>query len=352
MVAERVELSVEQRNLQPAAYKNADESRCASGRIITSVECAKGNEQQAIHAKEYAVNLEVELQKVCDGILALMDESFIFSASTGEPRDFCYEMKGDYYRLLVDVSMVSQRHAPTIQKALKTVEVSQVQYQEVVRQVPVPKPFVQTVQKIVEVPQVPKISDVSVVRRGQVPKIVSLDRIPQRTAEQVRDIPVSQVVEEFAVVSEVFFQNRVQQRIVQQITETPTVSLAEEIVEAPKVQMQEEIICCLKENQSEFSEDAPLPSMTEEQIQEHIIEETDVPAPCVMEENSEVEKLKSQRFTLLADKKQASKLNGGCAVQAPECEELQKLRTEGLVAIHGINKLPNDNDSLELFKET
>ena len=63
MVAER---SVEQRNLQPVAYKNADGSRRASGRIITSVECAKGNEQQAIHAKEYAVNLEVELQKICD----------------------------------------------------------------------------------------------------------------------------------------------------------------------------------------------------------------------------------------------------------------------------------------------
>ena len=107
MEAERVEHSVEQKNLQPAAYKNADGSRRASGRIITSMECAKGNEQQAIYAKEYAVNLEVELQKVRDSILALMDESLILSASTGEPRDFCYEMKGDYYRCLVDVSMVS-----------------------------------------------------------------------------------------------------------------------------------------------------------------------------------------------------------------------------------------------------
>ena len=73
MVAERVELSVEQRSLQPAVFKNADGNRRASGRIITSVECAKGNEQLAILAKEYAVNLEVELQKVCDGTFALMD---------------------------------------------------------------------------------------------------------------------------------------------------------------------------------------------------------------------------------------------------------------------------------------
>ena len=64
MVAER---SVEQRNLQPAAYKNADGSRRAAGRIITSV--------------EYDASLEVELQKVCDGIFPLMDESLILSAN-------------------------------------------------------------------------------------------------------------------------------------------------------------------------------------------------------------------------------------------------------------------------------
>ena len=105
MVAERMELSAEQRNLPPAAYKNADGSRRAAGRIITSAEYekeTKGNEQQATQAKEYAVNLEGELQKVCEGILALMDESLILSASTGEPREFYYEMKGDYYRFLAE----------------------------------------------------------------------------------------------------------------------------------------------------------------------------------------------------------------------------------------------------------
>ena len=52
MVAERVELSVEQMNLQPAVYKNADGSRRASRRIITSVECAKSNEQQGENDKK------------------------------------------------------------------------------------------------------------------------------------------------------------------------------------------------------------------------------------------------------------------------------------------------------------
>ena len=140
-----------------------------------------------------------------------------------------------------------------------------------------------------------KISDVSAVRQGQVPKIVSLDRIPQRTAEQVKDIPITQVPEEFVEVSEVFFQNRVQQRIVEPIVETPAVSLAEKIVEAPKAQTREK------------------------RIHERIIEETDVPAPRVMKETVKVEKLKSQS-TLLAEFKFASKPDGSCAVRYKSSE--------------------------------
>ena len=50
-------------------------------------EKSKSNEQQAAYAKEYAVKLEAEFQKVCDGILTMMDENLIPSASTGELQD-------------------------------------------------------------------------------------------------------------------------------------------------------------------------------------------------------------------------------------------------------------------------
>ena len=46
-----------------------------------------GNEQQADRAREHAVKLEAEFQKVCDGILTLMDENLIPSASTRELQD-------------------------------------------------------------------------------------------------------------------------------------------------------------------------------------------------------------------------------------------------------------------------
>ena len=62
--------------------------------------------------------------------------------------------QAQYIDKTVDVPVVKQGRVPTTQTVLKTIEESQVQYQEVIRQVPVPQPFVQTVEKTVEVPQV------------------------------------------------------------------------------------------------------------------------------------------------------------------------------------------------------
>merc|ERR1712065_37458 len=65
-------------------------------------EKTKGNEQQASYAREYVAKVEAELQKICDGILALMDKNLIPSASAGESKGFYYKMKGDYYRYLAE----------------------------------------------------------------------------------------------------------------------------------------------------------------------------------------------------------------------------------------------------------
>ena len=55
----------------------------------------------------------------------------------------------------------------------------------------------------------------------------------------------------------------------------------------------------------------------------------------------------------LADRETTSKLNGSCAIQASEWEERQRVRTEELVVSHDAIQLSNDDDdSLELFKET
>merc|ERR1712136_606508 len=89
------------------AYKNAVGSRRAAWRIITSVEQkekTKGNEQQVSYAREYVRKVEVELQKICDGILSLMEKNLIPAASTGESKVFYFKMKGDYFRYLAEFS--------------------------------------------------------------------------------------------------------------------------------------------------------------------------------------------------------------------------------------------------------
>ena len=243
-----------------------------------------------------------------------------------------------------------------VQTTQKTMEIPQVQYIDQIVDLPVVMqrqiPAIQAVQKAVEVPQVQFLD-----RMDGIPKTVPHDRIPQQTAEQIADAQITgELVEGFNV----FSQSRVQQQIVEPIVETPAVSLAE-IVEASKAQMQEEITYCLKEDQSEFLEeliieksDVPVPRVTgktievvklipQEQAQNRTVRQiTDVPVPRVMvEENTEVEMLKL-----------TSKLDSGCAAQAPEWKEPQRLRVEELVTIRDVNKLPNDSDNLELFKGT
>ena len=81
------ELLVEEWNLLSLVYKNAVGSRRAAWRAITSVEQkekSKGKKQLASYAREYVAKVEGELQKIRDGILALMEENLIPSACTGD----------------------------------------------------------------------------------------------------------------------------------------------------------------------------------------------------------------------------------------------------------------------------
>merc|ERR1740121_2837843 len=100
------ELSVEERNLS-VAYKNAVGSRRVAWRIITSVEAkekTKGNEEQAKYAKEYCGKVEAELDKICNTILKLLDDTLIPKSGNGESKVFYQKMKADYYRYIAEYS--------------------------------------------------------------------------------------------------------------------------------------------------------------------------------------------------------------------------------------------------------
>ena len=89
------ELTVEERNLLSVAYKNVIGARRASWRIVTSIEQkeeSKGNSSQVTLIKEYRQKIELELAKICDDILEVLDKHLIPSATSGESKVFYHKM--------------------------------------------------------------------------------------------------------------------------------------------------------------------------------------------------------------------------------------------------------------------
>ena len=270
-----------------------------------------------------------------------------------------------YIDKTVDVSMVPQMQAPMIQKVLKTVEAPEMQYTDETIDVPVdcttPSPHHSnsTGNSGSATGSIPSTEcQTSLLRRdwSKCPRPCLKSGSRNESMNNLWTFQFLRLPRKSLRCSMCLFtQDRVQQRNVEQIAETPAASLDEEIMKIPKTQTQEKNICCLTEDQSELiieKSDVPVPHVMkktievvklipQEQAQNHTVRQiTDVPVPR-MEENTEVEMLKV-----------SFKLDGGSAAQAPEWEEPQRLRAEEFLAIRDVNKLPDDSGSLELFKQT
>ncbi|KAH8201590.1 hypothetical protein TruAng_004282 [Truncatella angustata] len=106
------ELSVDERNLLSVAYKNVVGTRRASWRIISSIEQkeeSKGSDKHVSTIREYRQKIELELEKVCQDVLDVLDESLIPKAITGESKVFYHKMKGDYHRYLAEFASGEKR---------------------------------------------------------------------------------------------------------------------------------------------------------------------------------------------------------------------------------------------------
>lgn len=101
------ELTVEERNLLSVAYKNVIGARRASWRIISSIE--QKDDTNETQVRNYRVQIEEELKKICDDILTLIDKHLVPHASSGESKVFYYKMKGDYYRYLAEFATSNER---------------------------------------------------------------------------------------------------------------------------------------------------------------------------------------------------------------------------------------------------
>lgn len=106
------ELSVDERNLLSVAYKNVVGTRRASWRIISSIEQkeeSKGSSEHVSIIRDYRQKIETELEKVCQDVLDVLDESLIPKAESGESKVFYHKMKGDYHRYLAEFASGNKR---------------------------------------------------------------------------------------------------------------------------------------------------------------------------------------------------------------------------------------------------
>lgn len=89
------ELTVDERNLLSVAYKNVVGTRRASWRIISSIEQkeeSKGSDKHVSTIRDYRNKIEAELEKVCQDVLDVLDESLIPNAASGESKVFYHKM--------------------------------------------------------------------------------------------------------------------------------------------------------------------------------------------------------------------------------------------------------------------
>ncbi|CDW83164.1 14-3-3-like partial [Stylonychia lemnae] len=114
------ELSLEERNILSVAFKNVVGTRRAAWRVLSSIEKKennKGNASNVEKVKHYKTLIEDELTRVCQDILALLEQHLIPKCRQEEAQVFFQKMKGDYYRYIAEYAVAEKRNAAA-QKAL------------------------------------------------------------------------------------------------------------------------------------------------------------------------------------------------------------------------------------------
>lgn len=89
------ELTVDERNMFSVAYKNVIGARRASWRIVSSLEQKEESKGNAAHLdciREYHRKIEKELEDICNDVLAILGDSLLPKATTGESKVFYYKM--------------------------------------------------------------------------------------------------------------------------------------------------------------------------------------------------------------------------------------------------------------------
>nr|XP_055163064.1 14-3-3 protein theta-like [Nyctereutes procyonoides] len=117
------ELSNEERNLLPVAYKNVVGGRRSAWRVSSSIQQKTDTSDKKLQLiKDCREKVESELRSIGTTVLELLDQYLIAKATNPESKVFYPKMKGDYFRYLAEVARGDDRK--------QTIDNSQGAYQE------------------------------------------------------------------------------------------------------------------------------------------------------------------------------------------------------------------------------
>ena len=179
------EFLVDEWNLLSVILKNAVDSRRAAWRVITSIE----QNDTYTHAREYIAEVEGELQKIRDGILALMDKNLIPSASTDESKVLYYKMKSDYYRYLAECATDDAKGKASEDTCAAYAEATKIAEKDLV--VTHPVRLAMALSSVVAQRQIR--NDQTVQRTVETPQLQRIDRVSDGLVVQVEHVPQSHV---------------------------------------------------------------------------------------------------------------------------------------------------------------
>ena len=183
---------------------------------------------------ECAAKAKAELQKICDGILALMDKELIPSASTEDSKVFCFKMKDDYNRCLAESATGDARSKSAEDDRVAHTEATKVVERDLIMTQPIRLDIALSISVFQSDPDEARKmarAAVDVVASPSVPQERIQERVQQHTVEET-------VMEEITGLVKLMPQERVQHRTVEQ-----TVNL-EDIAEKIQLVPQECIPAC------------------------------------------------------------------------------------------------------------
>ncbi|KAH9912625.1 14-3-3-like protein [Epithele typhae] len=105
------QLTIDERNLLSAAYKNLTAKLRASWRTIDALqkkEALASTRQQVKLMRVEKDEIERDLDRLCRDLVGLLEQHLIPAASDGEEKVFYCKMRGDYYRYLAELKINSQ----------------------------------------------------------------------------------------------------------------------------------------------------------------------------------------------------------------------------------------------------